>query len=69
MLLALAPSHESLAAEFTLDGRHIGKLDRFVGQAQRAALHSGRQFEGVTVEVDAEGIVTVHAIGMRSMLL
>ena len=69
MRLALAPSHESPAAEFMLDGRHIGKLDRFVGQAQRAAQHAERQFEGVTIEVDAEGIVTVHAIGMRSMLL
>jgi hypothetical protein len=69
MLLALAPLHESLAAEFTLDGHHIGKLDRFIGQAQRAALHAERQFEGVTIEVDAEGIVTVHAIGLRSMLL
>jgi hypothetical protein len=69
MRLALAPSHESLAAEFTLDGHHIGKLDRFLGRAQRVALHADRQFEGVTIEVDAEGIVSVHANGMTSMLL
>jgi hypothetical protein len=69
MLLALAPSYEALAAEFTLDGQHIGKLDRFVGQAQRAALRAERQFEGVTIEVDTDGIVSVHALGMRSMLL
>jgi DNA-binding protein YbaB len=50
--------------------RHqIGKLDRFVGQAQRTARRAEREFKGVTIEVDAEGMVSVHAIGMRPMLL
>jgi hypothetical protein len=54
---------------FTLHGRHVAKLDRFVGQAQRAALRAERQFEGVTIEVDDQGTVSVCAIGMTSMLL
>jgi hypothetical protein len=54
---------------FTLHGRHVAKLDRFVGQAQRAALRAEREFEGVTIKVDDQGRVSVHAIGMTSMLL
>jgi hypothetical protein len=54
---------------FTLHGRHIARLDRFVGQAQRAAVRAGRKFEGVTVELDHRGTVSVHATGMPSMLL
>ena len=54
---------------FTLHGHHLAKLDRFVGQAQRAATRAGREFEGVSIEVDAQGVVSVHAIGMASMLL
>jgi hypothetical protein len=50
-------------------GHHIAKLDRFVGQAQRAATRAGREFEGVSIEVDAQGVVSVHAIGIASMLL
>jgi hypothetical protein len=69
MLIALEPRQEPSMAAFTLHGQHIGRLDRFVGQAQRAALEARRRFEGVTIEVDAEGSVSVHAIGMRSMLL
>jgi hypothetical protein len=69
MRLALAPTDEPLAAEFTLNVQHIGKLDRFIGQAQRAAVLAEREFEGVLIEVDAEGTVSVHAAGIRSMLL
>jgi hypothetical protein len=54
---------------FTLRGHHVAKLDRFVAQAQRAALRAEREFEGVCIEVDAQGRVTVHAFGMTSMLL
>jgi hypothetical protein len=54
---------------FTLHGRHIAKLDRFIGQARRAAVRAEREFEGVSIEVDDHGTVSVHAIGMRSMLL
>ena len=52
-----------------MDGHHIAKLDRFVGQAQRAAARAGGEFVGVSIEVDAEGVVSVHAIGIASMLL
>jgi hypothetical protein len=54
---------------FTLHGYDIARLDRFVGQAQRTALRAGREFEGVSIEVDAESVVSVHAIGLTSMLL
>jgi len=54
---------------FTLHGRHIAKLDRFVGQAQRAALRAERAFEGVRIELDNQGTVSVHAIGMTSIFL
>ncbi len=59
--------HELRVTGFTL--HHIAKLDRFVGQAQRAARRAGREFEGVSIEVDARGVVSVHAIGMMSMML
>ena len=54
---------------FTLHGRHVAKLDRFVGQAQRAALRAEREFEGASIELGDQGGVSVHAIGMTSMLL
>jgi hypothetical protein len=54
---------------FTLHAHHIAKLDRFVGQAQRAALRAERQFEGVSIEVNAQGLVSVHATGVASILL
>ena len=54
---------------FTLHRHHITKLDRFVGQAQRAARRAEREFEGVSIEVDDDGVVTVHASGVMSMLL
>jgi len=60
---------EPWGTRFTVRGHHIAKLDRFVGQAQRAATRAGREFEGVSIEVDAQGVVSVHAIGMASMLL
>jgi hypothetical protein len=47
----------------------MAKLDRFVGQAQRVAARAGREFEGVSIEVDAQGVVSVNAIGLASMLL
>ena len=56
-------------AGFTLHGHHIAKLDRFVGQAQRAASRAEREFEGVSIEVDSHGVVTVHASGVMSMVL
>lgn len=59
----------SAPTRFTLHGRHVAKLDRYVGQAQRAALRAEREFEGVTIEVDNQGTVSVCAIGMTSMLL
>lgn len=54
---------------FTLHRHHIAKLDRFVGQAQRAALRAEREFDGVSIEVDDRGVVSVHALGMMSMVL
>ena len=54
---------------FTLHGRHIAKLDRFVGQAQRVARRAEREFEGISVELDDQGTVSVHAIGMTSAVL
>ena len=60
---------EPWGTRFTVRGHHIAKLDRFVGQAQRAATRAGREFEGVSIEVDAQGVVSVHAIGIASMLL
>ena len=56
-------------AAFTLHGHHIAKLDRFVGQAQRAARRAEREFEGVSIKVDDHGVVSVHASGVMSMLL
>jgi hypothetical protein len=44
-------------------------LDRFVSQAQRAALRAEREFEGVSIELGDPGAVSVHAIGMTSMVL
>jgi hypothetical protein len=56
-------------AGFALHGHHIAKLDRFVGQAQRAARRAEREFEGVSIEVDDHGVVSVHASGVTSMRL
>lgn len=53
----------------TLYGRDIARLDRFVAQGQRAALKVGREFEGVMVEVDADGSISINAIGMNSTRL
>jgi hypothetical protein len=50
-------------------GHHIAKLDRFVSQAQRAAALAGREFEGASVEIDAQGVISVRATGIASMLL
>ena len=62
--------HEGIVGtRFGLHGHHIAKLDRFVVQAHRAAARAGREFEGVSIEVDAQGVVIVHAIGMTSMSL
>ncbi|MBV9416782.1 MAG: hypothetical protein JO363_17500, partial [Solirubrobacterales bacterium] len=56
-------------AGFTLRGHHLAQLDRFLWQAQSAARRAEREFEGVSVEIDARGEVTVHAPGMTSMVL
>ena len=68
---ARAPRHsqDRWATGFTLSGHHLATLDRFLGQAKRAALRAEREFEGVSIEIDSEGVVSVHAIGMRSMVL
>jgi hypothetical protein len=65
----LQDGQEPRVTGFTLRGHHIGKLDRFVGQAQRTALRAEREFEGVRIEVDAQGVVSVHAIGMVPIVL
>ena len=65
----LQDGREARETRFTLQGHHIAKLDRFVGQAQRAAARAGREFEGVSIAVDAQGMVSAHAIGMPPMLL
>jgi hypothetical protein len=44
-------------------------LDRFLIQGQRAALHADREFEGITIEVDDDGGISVTAVGMTSMRL
>jgi hypothetical protein len=66
---ALKHRQELCATGFTLHRHHIAKLDRFVGQAQRAARRAGREFDGVSVEVDDHGVVSIHASGVMSMLL
>lgn len=53
----------------TLCSRDIARLDRFVAQSQRAAVQADRAFEGVTVHVDGVGRISIHAVGMNSMLL
>ena len=67
MLLEMQRTHEPEVAGFTLDGRHIGKLDRFIGQAQRVAVRAQRQFEGVTIEVDVFGPVVNIASRLTSL--
>lgn len=62
-------SPEPRASGFMLRGHDLAKLDRFVGQAARAAVRADREFEGVSVEIDAQGVVRVHASGMTSMVL
>ena len=61
--------HELRVTGFTLHRHHIARLDRFVGQAQRAALRAEREFEGVSIEVDDHGVVSAHATGVMSMVL
>ena len=62
-------TQEPRATGFTLRGHHLVKLDRFLCQAKRTARRAEREFEGVNIEIDARGEVTVHAIGMTSMVL
>jgi hypothetical protein len=66
-----APQHSPSprASGFTLRGHDLAKLDRFLGQATRAARQDDREFEGVSIEIDAHGIVSVHAAGMPSIVL
>lgn len=54
---------------FTLGGQQLAKLDRFLGQAQRTALRAEREFAGVSIEIDGQGVVRVHATGMTSIVL
>ena len=54
---------------FTLRAHHIAKLDRFLGQAERAARRTGREFVGLSIEIDGQGVVSVHASGMTSITL
>jgi hypothetical protein len=69
--LARTPRHgpERRATGLTLRAHHIAKLDRFLFQAQRAALRSGQEFAGLSIEIDGQGVVSVHATGMTSMTL
>ena len=60
---------QKVATRFTLRGHHIAKLDRFLGQAQRAALRAEREFDGVSIEINAEGVASVHGVGMTPMVL
>jgi hypothetical protein len=54
---------------FKLHGHHLARLDRFLGQANRVASQAEREFEGVSIEIDAHGVISVHAIGMTPMVL
>jgi hypothetical protein len=69
VLRAPQVSPQARATGFTLRGHDLAKLDRFLGQAARAAVRAEREFEGVSVEIDAQGVVRVHASGMTSMVL
>jgi hypothetical protein len=60
---------EAPATGLTLRGHDLAKLDRFLVHAKRAALRDNREFDGVSVEIDAQGIVTVNATGMKSIVL
>lgn len=62
-------TQERRATGFTLRGHHLAKLDRFLDQAKPAALRAEQEFDGVSIEIDAQGVVSVHAIGMASMVL
>jgi hypothetical protein len=63
------PSLDPPATRLTLRGHDLAKLDRFLVHAKRAALRDDRDFDGVKVEIDAEGIVTLNATGMKSIVL
>jgi hypothetical protein len=65
----LASEQHTRVTGFTLRGHHLAKLDRFLGQAQRAAHVAEREFEGVSIEVRPHGVVMVHAVGMTSIRL
>ena len=62
-------SQQPHRAAFTLRGLDIGRLDRFIAQAQRAARRAEREFAGVTIEQNADGRISVSAAGMSSMRL
>jgi hypothetical protein len=66
-----APRHslDAPATGLTLRGHDLAKLDRFLVHAKRAALRDDREFDGVSVEIDAQGTVTVNATGMKSIVL
>jgi hypothetical protein len=60
---------DASVARFTLHSHHLAKLDRFVAQARRRATRSGREFTGVTVEIDAAGAVSVHTANAEPLVL
>jgi hypothetical protein len=62
-------TQERRATGLRLRGHHLAKLDRFLGQAHRVASQAEREFEGVSIEIDAQGVISVHAIGMTPMVL
>jgi len=60
---------QSSQAVFTLCGRDIARLDRFIIQGERAARRAERGFDGVTLEVDVDGSVSVTAVGVTPIRL
>jgi hypothetical protein len=62
-------SNDEAAAHFMLDSHHLALLDRFVARARRQARHSGRQFTGVMVKLDANRPISVHAADLVPLML
>ena len=60
---------EAPATHFVLDSHHLALLDRFVARARRHARRTGRQFNGVVVEVDSTQPVRVHAPELPALML
>jgi hypothetical protein len=60
---------DEAAAQFRLDSHHLAMLDRFLARARRDARRSGRQFDGVMVEVEPGTPVRVRAAGQEPLIL